>query len=112
VGGAAHAPVISNPTSVPTNAGISSQDHRSGVGIFSSSCTVAPSMAYECGAEERTANHVVPEFARHQPANGAYALAVVHDVTIKSIFRSVSSFCYCNILQKTTPMICLELNRD
>jgi len=69
-------------------------------------------MAFECDAEERTANHVVPEFAKHRPANGAYALAVVHDVTLKSIFRSLSSFYYSIILQKTTPMICLELNRD
>ena len=64
---------------------------RTGVGRFSSCLYIwgmASSAACECGAEERTVDHVVLQCSIHRPPHRLHDLTVLDDDTIESLLNT------------------------
>jgi len=49
---------------------------------------MASSAACECGAEEQTVDHVVPQFPIHLPPHGLHGLAVLDDETTEWLLNT------------------------
>ena len=66
---------------------------HTGVGRFHSCLykwAMASSAAFECGAEEQTVNHVVPQCPIHRPPHGLHVLTVLDDETIEWLLNICS----------------------
>jgi len=49
---------------------------------------MAPSAAYECGAEEQTFDHVVLHFSIHRPTHGLHGLTALDNKTIEWLLNT------------------------